>query len=376
MHTRAPDRAPFRPTSTGPGQQRNHGSRRTNPVRPRRAARRWRLGIVLGVAGIASVAGCDRRPLSMGDVNAIVVTAAPELWNPIGEQVLDALEGLVFTVRDEAAFRVSYQDPADEVWLRLRLLKQQLVIGTASDPWVAAAVDASEGPVEAPTIVQVPDLWSRGQLVTALVLPEGIDADAGREIVLGSVEELREIFDAQYREWVVARMFVTGPDAELAETLRGEHGFSLLVPEVYEYTLSDPVHIFRNDNPNPADLIRQFSVSWRSAVPEEVTDEYLLDWRAQVVADHYDFPQVVNRDRWMADPEEVGGRQAYTVRAIWENPPGEFPAAGPFITRTVTCPQQQRIYLIDAWLYAPGVDKFEYMIQLDEIMNSFECGGN
>ena len=325
---------------------------------------------------MVSIAGCDRRPLSMGDVNAIVVTASPELWNPIGEQVLDALEGLVVTVRDEAAFRVSYQDPADEVWLRLRLLKQQLVIGTASDPWVAAALNASAGTVDAPTIVQVPDLWSRGQLVTALVLPEGIDADAGREIVLGSVEELREIFDAQYREWVVARMFVTGPDAELAERLRSEHGFSLLVPEVYEYTLSDPVHIFRNDNPNPADLIRQFSVSWRSTVPEEVTDEYLLDWRAQVVADHYDFPQVVNRDRWIAGPEEVAGTQAYTVRAIWENPPEGFPAAGPFITRAVTCPQQQRIYLIDAWLYAPGVDKFEYMIQLDEIMNSFECGGN
>lgn len=336
---------------------------------------RTRAPVVLAAAALLAVTGCDRRPLSMGDVNAIVVTASPDLWSPIGEQVLDGLEGLVMTVREEAAFRVSYQDPTDEVWLRLRLLKQQLLIGTVADPWVAAAVAAAEEPVQAPGIVQVPDLWSRGQLVTALVLPEGIDADSGRELILETVDELRELFDAQYREWVVARMFVTGPNTTLAQTLSDEHGFSLLVPEVYEHTVSGPVHIFRNDNPNPADLIRQLSVSWRSPVPPEVTAEDVLEWRAEVVDGHYSYPQVVNTDRWSAGPEEFDGEEAYTVRAIWENPPGEFPAAGPFITRAISCPVQQRVYLVDAWLYAPGVDKYEYMIQLDEIMNSFECGG-
>ena len=31
------------------------------------------------------------------------------------------------------------------------------------------------------------------------------------------------------------------------------------------------------------------------------------------------------------------------------------------------------MYLIDAWLYAPGRDKYEYMIQLEEILGSFRC---
>ena len=133
----------------------------------------WRIVPSLAVAGIISTAACDSRPLSMGDVNAIVVTAAPELWSGIGSEVLDRLEGSVFTVRDERAFRVSYQDPSDSVWLRLRVLKQQLVIGTASNPWVAAVLNEIGQPVDAPGIVQVRDVWARGQLVTALVLPEG-----------------------------------------------------------------------------------------------------------------------------------------------------------------------------------------------------------
>jgi hypothetical protein len=37
------------------------------------------------------------------------------------------------------------------------------------------------------------------------------------------------------------------------------------------------------------------------------------------------------------------------------------------------CEEQDRIYLIDAWLYAPGDEKYEYMIQLDQIVASFDC---
>jgi len=33
------------------------------------------------------------------------------------------------------------------------------------------------------------------------------------------------------------------------------------------------------------------------------------------------------------------------------------------------------MYLIDAWLYAPGKEKYEYMIQLQTILNTFRCEG-
>ena len=325
-------------------------------------------------ASVLLIGACDTSPLAMGDVNAIIMTASPDLWAHVGDEALDRIEASeVFTVREERAFRVMYQDPYEEPWLRVRLLKQQLVIGTPSDPWVASVLEeVGEGP-EGPRIVQVRDLWSRGQLVTALILPEGVETAAAAAMVRQSIPELREIFDSQYREWVIARMFVTGPDSALAQTLREEHGFSLLLPEVYEYERNDAVHIFLNDNPTPKELIRQFAVTWRSSVPEVITMEELLEWRSRIVEEYYDFPQVVNTDHLIEGWKEVGGRQVYTVQAIWQNPPGTSPAAGPFITWAVACPRQQRTYLIDAWLYAPEKDKYEYMIQLGEILNSFRC---
>ncbi len=320
-----------------------------------------------------AVAACENLPLSMGDVHAIVVTGAPELWAEVGPDALATLGPTVFTVRDERTFRVSYQEPTDSAWAGLRRLKQLLLIGKASDPWMATPLADYDEPVAPPGIVQVPEVWGREQLVTLVVLEEETDLEADAAAVRGLLPELWGVFDSQYREWVVARMFATGGDTALARTLRGEHGFGLLVPEVYDYLVQDSVHIFRNDNPDPSVLIRQFAVTWRTPVPEALGTEALLDWRAQIVERYYDYPQVVKLDDMRAGPEEFGGIRAYGVRAVWQNPPGSYPAAGPFITLATVCRPQQRMYLIDAWLYAPSSDKYEYMIQLEEILGSFHC---
>ena len=273
------------------------------------------------LAAIVLLAGaCDSRPLAMGDVQAITMTSSPDLWAQVGEEVLDGIEGGVFTVRDDHAFRVMYQDPNREPWLRIRLFKQVLVIGTPADPWmtpVLAEVGVDEGAQvgtpESAGIVQVHDVWSRGQLVTALVLPEGAATAAAAEMVRQSIPGLRELFDAQYREWVVARMFVSGRDSAQALALREEHGFSLLLPEVYVYEQHDSVHIFLNDNPDPRELIRQFAVTWRSPGPEELTTDHLLEWRARIVEENYDFPQVVNTEGLVEGWEETAvGRRRRT----------------------------------------------------------------
>ena len=45
------------------------------------------------------------------------------------------------------------------------------------------------------------------------------------------------------------------------------------------------------------------------------------------------------------------------------------------ITWSVPCPEQDRHYLVDAWLYAPGKDKYEYVLQLETILGTFRCRG-
>ena len=331
---------------------------------------RERLAGLVAALALLPVGACENLPLALGDFNSIITTATPALWDEVQGDLVPALERTVFTVRDEKIFTVTPGSPGTETWFKLRRLKQQLVIGTAADPWMAAPLAKIDGPVTPPRIAHMEDVWARGQLVTVVVLEEGNEAQSLRELT----PRLADIYVDWFRDRSVARMFITKPDSTLSGELAENHGFTLLVPAVYRYEVTDSVHIFRNDNPDPSELIRQFAVTWRPLEPEFDTED-LLEWRARIVGGYYNYPQVINAERVIEGPETLNGFQAYSYQAVWENPPGTYPAGGPFVVRAVDCPEQGRRYLVDAWLYAPGRDKYEYMVQLDEITSSFRCTG-
>ncbi len=168
---------------------------------------------------------------------------------------------------------------------------------------------------------------------------------------------------------------MTGVDSALADTLSTQAGFSVQVPLVYSWHRDDSTYVFRNDNPDPSELIREVTVSWKSPAPARLSVEDILAWRAQVVAEHYSEPQDTVLDGMAVRDTTFRGHPAVQIQAQWRNPPTRgWPAAGPFITRAITCDSQDRTYLVDAWLYAPGKEKYEYMIQLQTILDTFRCG--
>jgi len=313
---------------------------------------------------------CDKQG-AYGEADGIIVAMAPELWEQVGETLQDALEPRIRTVRDERMFRVTYQDPGGQYWGDLRRFKHLLLVGTPQDPWMELAVKKLDVIPPAPGVAQVHDVWARGQLATLLF----IDEAAGPESVSAPLDELRELFQHQYRVWAVNRMFISGRNSDLTEALRRDAGFGLMLPNVYRVDRSDSIFVFRNDQPDPSELIREVVVaSRRLSTAGELTPEALLDWR-KATQEAQDYPQLVQLADATMGPMDFGGASAFQIQAVWQNPPDAlWPAAGPFILRAVSCPAQDRLYLIDAWLYAPGKSKFEYMIQLETVLNSFECG--
>ena len=318
------------------------------------------------------LAGCGENPRAWGEVNSIIAAASEEQWAAVGEMVESAMETRILTVRPEKTFRVTHQVPAGREWDLLQRFRQLLLIGTPDSPWMAEALARTEREsFDPPEILQVGDLWARGQNVTILLLPsEG--ADGAAELM----EPLHELLDGQYRGWVRNRMFMSGRDSLLADTLWNEAGFTMLLPSVYQRRRVDSVYIFRNDNPEPAELIRQIAVTWRSPIPEELGQEELLAWRTELTDRYYIYPQVVDLDLAQTRRLQMGDLVLEEFRAVWSNPPeDQFPAGGPLIIWSVPCPAQGRHYMIDAWLYAPARDKYQYVLQLETILNTFRCRG-
>lgn len=319
------------------------------------------------------VAACGEKGMTYGDANSVIAVTRPELWNEISGGVASALERTVQTVRDEKAFTVTYQEPYGEFWGNLKRFRQMLLIGTTSDPWIEEALEETPTEIEitGPGVYQVSRVWSRDQTVTLVILPEDGSTDGlGRMLA-----EVYDTLDRQFRDYARNRMFFSGVNTALADTLAIEAGFRLTVPEVYRWQRADSVFVFRNDQPDPSELIRQVTVTWRSPAPASLDREAILAWRQSVADAHYSEPQILVLDGLSVTEGTFDGHSGVELQTQWRNPPDRgWPAAGPVIVRTVTCEGQDRTYLIDAWLYAPGKEKYEYMIQLETILDTFACG--
>jgi len=321
---------------------------------------------------LAAATACTSSTPSYGNFNSIIAVMAPSVWDEVGEDVYQALEPTIKVVGTERTFTVTYQNPNDNEWHNLRRFRQLLLVGTADDPWIQGALPKVRGDVTGPGLYHAYDVWARDQQATVILAEPGHEAEAVR----AHLPEINQSLDQQFRAYARARMFLSGTDSALADTLARTAGFRLTLPEVYRWQHQDSIYTFRNDNPDPAELIRQITVTWHSPIPTSMPSDEVLAWRAEV-AQTYGEPQDVDLSQADTSTFDFQGRSAFQVQALWKNPPQlDWPAAGPFITRTVVCPQQDRMYLLDAWLYAPGKEKYEYMIQLQTILDSFRCGAS
>jgi hypothetical protein len=318
-----------------------------------------------------AAAGCnDRTRPAMGDEHSVIVIAADSLWAAVEDTILSALQPTVFAVRDEPTFRVSHASPAEEHFADLRRFRQILTIGNTTDPWVDAALSRAGLDGDPPPISEARDVWARNQRVTVLVVPGDDPAGA----VAARVDSLAALLDHRYRAWSRERMFISGLDTGLASRLEEDAGFTLQMPNVYRWRqVGDSAYLFLNDQPDAEQLVRSLLVTWQSGAQAEPGEEGILDWRDEAARAYYDWGQTTERDRLQTRRLDAPGAGGLEVRGVWFGTIEGFPQAGPFITQAIDCPDQDRRYLLDAWLYAPARAKYQYMIQLETLLSSFRC---
>jgi hypothetical protein len=314
-------------------------------------------------------ASACKAPQAFGDRHSLIVRAEKSLWARIDSTLMGALEQRVFTTRPERAFKVTFVAAADTLWRDLRVWQQVIVLGSRGDEAVDKILGAADQTdAQPPAIVQATGIWARTQLVTLLLLPE-TEQDAAVDALL---PELYALLQAKYDEWILERMYTTGINDSLKQVLAG-HGFTLELPQVYLYSHQDSV--FRFSNPyrqGDSDLLRSLLLTWVTGTGS-FSDESLRLWRESVDETYYEPGQDILDKGIRFEPVQVGGRRGLEFRGVWQDR-GQFPAAGPFITRAIECPQQNRTYYLDAWLFAPGKDKYPYLRQLEILLDSFRCG--
>ena len=329
--------------------------------------------VLLAAAAALALTSCERRSPALGTATSIIVLATDSVWAAVGDSVLNALEPRIYTVRSERTFEVTQVSPADPDWQELREFRQVVAIGAPTDAWVQPIFSrAGLGDTGAqPDLVAARDVWARNQHAIAVAIS---DSDAAGE-VLPHLPQVGSVIDSMFRVYVVQRMFTSGLDTTLAHALRDNYGFSLTLPNVYApIDRAGDVLLFQNNTNVGGDLARSVLVSWREGITEPSL-EAALTWRDSVATTVYNPPQATRRDSISVTQVAASGAEGIELQGAWEGTEPTWPMGGLFITRILSCAQQNRTYLLDAWLYAPGPrrSKYEYMIQLQTILGTFEC---
>lgn len=331
-------------------------------VRPDIVARIAVAAIVVGLS-----TGCDK-PRSVGKVHEIVVATSPEVWTPLEQEIVAALEPSTFTVRDEQIFDVAYVAPTDTAWRRLRHMRQILLIGSAREPLIAEALDRRGADAFAgPVVVQVTDVWAKNQVVTIGLLPEL----AQPEVLRPLLPKINAIYREHLEDAVRIAMSATPTNERLAAQLRQLDGFTIGLPYAYDEEQPEPdLFVFRHEEPGGTPLNRTIIVNSRPRAGIDWTAEAARTWRAALARRVNTPPQLTETLRTGLQGL-IAGQPTIQIQGVWSHPSGEWPSAGPFVARMVEC--SDRVFLIDASLYAPGDEKFGYMYRLDMILDTFRC---
>jgi hypothetical protein len=213
-------------------------------------------------------------------------------------------------------------------------------------------------------------VWAREQSVEIAVLPE---ADAAAAFI-ALLPDLAARLDGRYRAWVRERMFMSGANAALRDSLEHTMAFTLTLPSIYRHApVADSIVAFHDQTNVGGELYRTIVVAWRNDTRPLDGAGDVLDWRDAVAARVWSDAQVAERAGIMVTDLPVYGNGSLEVRGAWRTRDG-MPQGGPLIDRIVVCPQQDRTYFLEAWLYGPGRRKYEYMLQFETILDSFGCG--
>ena len=316
-----------------------------------------------------ALSGCSPKPLSIGDGGMLVIIAdeqdrvllKPAVERKFGQLIDTPHSEPLFDIiwRDGETFALQTRDPLllltaplDGQGPTADLLRRMLT------PDVEAGIKSGRF-----CVFTRRDPWAIHQLLLVL---------AGR-----NKRELAERVD----EWIDS-LFYWAMDFEnkrLKRELLRRHKNNRYNKEFidgagFQINLqTDYIAAQNNDSLKFIRFIRQHPTRWIMVAwgenDEPITPEFVYK-RRKLLGNSFLDPVVTYDDKWSWKETTLNEQPAILIRGIWATQ--KTTGGGPFFTYCCEAPDDNRYYLVDGAVFAPGQSKMPYLWQLDIMAQTFE----
>lgn len=326
--------------------------------------------LACGGCGLDKEKGILMAAGSYGDL--AVVVSDPEL-RPVADRfVAQLVTEKTFVIKPEPIFNVDIFEP--DRWELAQGYKNVLILvalgrgggaekgargAISKDTW--ARLEQGGGGV-----VQAKDPWATYQ---HLVVAASRDRNNLSSILSRNVDKIRDIYENSNRERILRRNRYDGLNTQLVNACMDQLGFFLEIPGEYQQNQLRPdgfpgVEMLRK---GPS---RGITVSWTASedpVAALADRGKLAGMRAEMGAKMH-FEEILP-ETFVWEEIEMDGKPFLKLEGAWSST--RFEGGGAFWSYFVAAPDQNRVYCIDALVYAPGMDKMPMFRRMEAVVSTF-----
>ncbi len=211
--------------------------------------------------------------------------------------------------------------------------------------------------------------WRAQQLLGVITAP---GEEEFTRVMQQRGEEVRgyfdEIFSQRQREYLFGRY----EQKRLENRLEQTYNWTIRIPRDWVIIKERPQeNFFWIGRHLP---IRWLSIHWdQVSQPVNIDSTTAIRLRKLVGQEQYGDIRT-NTEYLRAEEITLDGRRAVRLRGLWEHE--KEAKGGPFTGVAYYDPETQRLYYIDAQLFAPDMKKLVYLRQMEIIVGTFTSGGN
>jgi hypothetical protein len=217
------------------------------------------------------------------------------------------------------------------------------------------------------------DKWARGQLIV-YIMGDGQE-DLAKNITRAFPRVSHRIREHDNPQ-LDAQTYMNGSSTELSRLIVKEFGIKLKIPGDFELAVNDDNFLWiRRDNREVTSSIVIKTFPYKDKLQMQL--DGLIDMRERIggLIEGTTAGSVMHTNNMdlpvYTYPKDIAGRYAIESRGIWEMT-GDY-LGGPFINFAII--DGDRIIVIDAFVYAPGKDKRDYIQQLELVISSLGFEG-